>query len=152
MCSTSGDVDAFTALEAAVDLLLAEDVEGLSDAQRLERVRAWARVQNKVAAGLTREIRAAENHQSAEHDGLGSMRSWLRTHTRISDPVAKRLIETGRALESLPAAQAAFTAGTIGAEQVAAIAPIVTPKRLAQAGALGVDVPAIEAELVQIAA
>src|SRR3712207_5740744 len=149
MCSTSGDV--FTALEAAVDLLLVDDVDALSDAQRLERVRAWARIQNKVAAGLTREVRAAENHQSAESDGLGSMRSWLRTHTRIPDPVAKRLIETGRALQSLPVAEAAFTAGAIGAEQVAASAPIVTVKRLAQAAALGVDVPAIEAELVGIA-
>ncbi len=74
MCSTSGG-DALAALEAAVDALLAEHVEGLSHAQRLERVRAWSRVQNKVAAGLTREVRAAENHQSAEHDGLGSMRS-----------------------------------------------------------------------------
>src|SRR3712207_5642406 len=150
MCSTSED--AFASLEAAVDQLLADDVDALSDAERLARVRAWARIQNKVAAGLTREVRAAENAQSAEHDGLGSMRSWLRTHTRIPDPAAKRLVETGRALESLPVAEAAFTAGTIGAEQVAAIAPIVTPKRLEQAAALGVDVPAVEAELVQIAA
>src|SRR5688500_20024832 len=131
MCSTSAD-DGMAVLEAAVDRLLAEDVEGLSDAQRLERVRAWSRIQNKVAAGLTREVRAAENHQSAEHDGLGSMRSWLRTHTRIPDPAAQRLIDTGRALESLPVAEAAFAAGTIGAEQVAAIAPIVTPTRLEQ--------------------
>jgi hypothetical protein len=151
MCSTDVD-DALAALEAAVDRLLAEDVEGLSDAQRLERVRAWSRLQNKVAAGLTREVRAAENHQSAEHDGLGSMRSWLRTHTRIPDPAARRLIDTGRALEQLPAAEAAFAAGTIGTEQVTALAPIVTPARLAQAAALGVDVPAIEAELVGIAA
>src|SRR5919107_2559543 len=134
MCSTSA-ADAIAALEAAVDRLLAEDVEGLSDAQRLERVRAWARVQNKVAAGLTREVRTAECHQSAEHDGLGSMRSWLRTHTRLPDRAAKGLIETGRALESLPVAQAAFAAGVIGAEQVTAIAPIVAPKRRAQAAA-----------------
>jgi hypothetical protein len=150
MRSTSSG-DAFLALEAAVDALLAEDVDGLSDAQRLDRVRAWARLQNKVAAGLTREVRAAESHQSAEHDGLKSMRSWLRTHTRIPDGAAKRLLDTGRALESLPAAEAAFAAGRIGAEQVTALAPIVSPKRLEQAAAAGVDLPAIEAELVGIA-
>src|SRR3712207_4670734 len=79
------------------------------------------------------------------------MRSWLRTHTRIPDPAAKRLIDTGRALESLPAAEAAFTAGTIGADQLAAIAPITASKRLEQAANLGVDVPEVEAELVGIA-
>src|SRR4051794_2144086 len=121
MCSTSAG-DTLAALEAAVDLLLADDIGGLSDAERLERVRGWSRIQDKVAAGLTREVRAAENHQSAEHDGLGSMRSWLRTHTRLSDRSAKGLIENGRALEWLPAAEAAFTAGAIGAEQVATLA------------------------------
>ncbi len=79
------------------------------------------------------------------------MRSWLRTHTRIGDLAAKRVLENGRALESLPAAEAAFAAGRIGAEQVAAIAPITAPARLAQATEAGVDVAAIEAELVTIA-
>src|SRR5215210_610049 len=142
MRSTAGD-DALAALEVEVDTLLAEDVDGLSDAERLDRVRAWARVQNKVVAALTRGVRAAENHQSAEYDGLKSMRSWLRTHTRIPDGAARRLVETGRALEHLPATEAAFTAGAIGAEQVAAIAPITTPARLAQAAEAGVDVPAV---------
>ena len=150
MRSTAAD-SAFRALEAAVDELLTEDVDALSDAERLQRVRLWARLQNKVAAGLTREVRAAENHQSAEHDGLTTMRSWLRTHSRIPDAAAKRLIDTGRALESLPAAERAFAAGEVSADAVAAIAPIVSPARLEQAAALGVDVPAIEAELVELA-
>src|SRR4051812_2837023 len=122
MCSTAVG-SALGALEAAVDAVLAEDVEVLSDAQRLERVRAGARIQNKVAAGLTGEVRAAENRQSAEYDGLKTMRSWLRSHTRIPDRMATRLIENGRALRFLPATQEAFRAGRIGAEQVAAIAP-----------------------------
>src|SRR5688572_8828871 len=115
MCSTAAS--AFAVLEAAVDALLAGDLDALSDGERLDRVRAWALVQNKVAAGLTREVRAAENHRSAEYDGLKTMRSWLRTHTRIPDGAAKRLLETGRALQSLPAVEAAFAAGSIGAEQ-----------------------------------
>src|SRR3954469_11575051 len=117
MCSITGG-GAFAALEAAVDQLLTGDIDGLSDGERLGRVRAWARIQNKVAAALTREVRAAENHRSAEHDGLKSIRSWLRTHTRLPDPAARRLIDTGRALSALPAAEAAFTAGVLGADQV----------------------------------
>src|SRR3954451_24636352 len=151
MCSTPGD-GAFAALEAAVDQVLAGDIDGLPDGERLDRVRAWTRLQNKVAAALTREVRAAENHQSAEHDGLKSMRSWLRTHTRLPDPAARRLIDTGRALSALPAAEAAFVSGLIGSDQVATIAPIAAPERLERAAAAGVDVAAVEAELVGVAA
>jgi hypothetical protein len=150
MRSTAAD-DALAALEAAVDAALAGNVDGLSDGERLDRIRAWARIQNKVTAALTGEVRAADNHRSAEHDGLKTMRSWLRTHTRIPDPAAKRLLENGRALKWLPAAEAAFASGEIGPEQVAAIAPITTPARRDQAFSAGVDVAAVEAELVQIA-
>src|SRR5215210_22964 len=118
MCSTTGD-GTFAALETAIDHLLSDDIDVLPDGQRLDRLRAWTRIQNKVAAALSREVRAAENLQSAEHDGLKTMRSWLRTHTRIPDPAAKRMIEIGRALASLPATEAAFAAGAIGADQVA---------------------------------
>ena len=68
-CSTTAD-SAFRALEAALDELLAGDVDALSDGERLDRVRAWARIQNEVAAGLTREVCAAEKHQAAEHHVL----------------------------------------------------------------------------------
>jgi hypothetical protein len=128
-----------------------DELDGLSDGELLEHVKDLVARQNRIAARLTSAVRAAENRQSAEHDGLKSMRSWLRTHTRVSDRAAKQVIETGRALESLPATDAAFAAGTIGAEQVAAIAPITSPKRLEQAATLGVDVAAVEAELVGIA-
>src|SRR5215210_5018145 len=149
MCSTAVD-GALTALETALDAVAA-DASPVGDQAQLDRVRRLATASNRLAAQLIRSVRAAENRQSAEHDGLKSMRSWLRTHTRIPDGAAKRLVETGRALEHLPATEAAFTAGAIGAEQVAAIAPITTPDRLAQAAEAGVDVPAVEAELVGIA-
>ena len=129
----------------------ADELDGLSDGELLEHVKGLVAEQNRIAARLTRAVRLAENRQSAEYDGLKSMRSWLRRHTRISDRAAQRLIDTGRALESLPVAEAAFAAGAIGAEQVAAIAPVVSAKRLEQAAALNVDVSAIEAELVGIA-
>jgi hypothetical protein len=130
----------------------AAELDGLSDGELLEHVKDLVAEQNRLAARLTGAVRAAENRQSAEHDGLKTMRSWLRTHTRISDRAARQLIDTGRALESLPVTEAAFTAGAIGAEQVAAIAPVVSPRRLEQAAAQGVDVAAVEAELVGIAA
>src|SRR4051794_21868893 len=100
MCSTAVD-DALAALEAALDALSAEEPPP-DDAGRLDRVRRLAAADNRLSAQLTGAVRAAENHQSAEYDGLKSMRSWLRTHTRIPDRAAKRLIENGRALQFLP--------------------------------------------------
>src|SRR5215210_4168284 len=149
MCSTT-PADALVALESALDALATGEA-ATDDAARLDRVRRLAAATNRLDARLTREVRAAENHQSVEFDGLKSMRSWLRTHTRIPDPAARRLVETGRALEHLPVAEAAFTAGSVSADAVAAIAPITTPARLAQAAEAGVDVTAVEAELVGIA-
>ena len=105
-----------------MDALAAEEPATI-DAARLDRVRRLATASNRLAAALTREVRAAENHQSAEFDGLKSMRSWLRTHARIPNRAARRLIETGRPLEHLPAAERAFAAGTVSADAVAAIAP-----------------------------
>jgi hypothetical protein len=130
----------------------AAELDGLSDGELLEHVTELVAEQNRIAARLTSAVRTAENRQSAEHDGLKTMRSWLRTHTRVSDRAARQLIDTGRALDSLPATQAAFAAGAIGAEQVAAIAPVVSAQRLEQAAACGVDVAAVEVELVSIAA
>src|SRR3954447_26674720 len=150
MCSTAAD-DALGALEAALDALVAEDA-AVDDATRLDRVRRLSAARNRLDPQLTGAVRDAENHQSSEHDGLKSMRSWLRTHTRLPDPAARRLIDTGRALSALPAVEAAFTAGLIGADQVTAIAPIAAPERLERAAAAGVDVAAVEAELVAVAA
>src|SRR3954463_1543192 len=113
MCSTAAD-DALVALEAAPDALAAED-PAVDDATRLGRVRRLATARNRLDAQLTGAVRDAENHQSSEHDGLKSMRSWLRTHTRLPDPAARRLIDTGRALSALAAAGAAFGAGPGGA-------------------------------------
>src|SRR3954454_21074901 len=143
MCSTSAADDALMALEAALDALAAEN-PAVDDATRLDRVRRLATARNRLDAQLTGAVRDAENHQSAEHDGLKSMRSWLRTHGRLPDPAARRLIDTGRALSALPAAEAAFVAGLIGAYQVAAIAAIAAPERLDRAAAAGVDVAAVE--------
>ena len=130
-------------LQSALDGLAADDLFLLGDADLLDRTAELVRARNRIDAELTRTVRRAEAIQAPEHDGLKSMRSWLRTHTRIPDGVAKRLIDTGRALAVLPTAEAAFAAGSIGAEQVAAIAPITAPQRLEQAASAGVDVAAI---------
>ena len=127
------------------------DLDGLTDGELLEHIGSLVAEQNRVAARLARAVRAAECRQAAERDGLRSMRSWLRTHTRLSERTAKQVVDTGRALPSLPAAAAAFTAGELTAEQVAVLAPITAPERVTRAAEAGVDLAAVEADLVELA-
>src|SRR3954451_19100201 len=127
MCSTTAD----------------DGLDGLSDGELLEHVRELVAAQNRVAARLARAVRAAECHQSAEHDGLKTMKSWLRTHTRLSGAAVTGLVTQGRAALLLPAVERAFTAGEITADQVDTIAVISTPENLDRAAAQGIDLDVI---------
>ncbi|TFV68663.1 HNH endonuclease, partial [Blastococcus sp. CT_GayMR19] len=80
-----------------------------------------------------------------------STASWLRTHTRLSEGAARRLVEAGRVLDELPAVQQAYATGAISAEAVTTIAPVATPARLARAAEQGVDVAEIAATLAVLA-
>ena len=89
-------------LQSALDALAAEDLDTLPAGAQLDRIRNLVAAQNRVAALLTRAVRTADLTQAVEHDGLTSIKSWLRTHTRLPDAAVRRLVESGRALETLP--------------------------------------------------
>src|SRR5919107_4834429 len=116
-----------------------DDLDGLSDGELLEHVRELVAEQNRVAARLARAVRAAECRQSAEQDGLKSMTSWLRTHTRLSGAAITGLVRQGRAVERLPAVEAGFAAGALTADQVEVLAEIARPANLDRAAAQHVD-------------
>ncbi|WP_448641966.1 DUF222 domain-containing protein [Geodermatophilus sp. URMC 63] len=117
----------------------------------LDDVAALVAERNRRDARLTRLVRAAELSQAAERDGLRSMASWLRGHCRLSAAEAARLVRNGRTLAHLPALAEAHDAGLVSAEQVAAVARIVTPERLAAAAAAGVDLAVLDAVLTGVA-
>src|SRR3712207_7831733 len=102
----------------------ADDLDGLSDGELLEHVRSLVAEQNRIAARLARAVRTAECRQAAEHDGLKTMRSWLRTHCQLSGAAVTGLVKEGRAAAVLPAVEAAFEAGKLTPDQVDAIAVI----------------------------
>ena len=149
MCSTAVD-DALAALDAALDAVAADE-SPVGDSARLDRVRRLTAAANRITALQARAVRDAECHQSAEHDGLKSMKSWLRTHTRLSGAAITGLVKEGRAVELLPAVQAAFTAGALTADQVDTLAVIATPENLDRAAAQDIDLAVIEDALVTIA-
>ena len=138
-------------LLSALDALAADDIDDLSAGAQLDRIRTLVAAQNRLAAVVTRAVRTADLTQAVEYDGQTSMKSWLRTHTRLSEGAARRLVEAGRALEDLPAVQEAFAAGAISAEAVTAIAPVAAPDRLTRATEQGVDIDEIAATLAVLA-
>jgi hypothetical protein len=140
-------------LQALLDFLDAEDLDDMVAApQVLDRTAMLVKVRNCVDAELTRTVRRGENMQAPEHDGLKSMRSWLRGHVRLSAREAARLVTNGRALEQLPAVASAFAEGHVTAEQVAVVAPVARVEMQAEAVGQGVDLAAVDATLAEVAA
>src|ERR687894_1016813 len=117
----------------------------------LDDVAALVAERNRIDAALARRVRAAELAQAPERDGLKSMASWLGGHCRLSSAEASRLVRNGRAVEHLPALAEAHDAGLISAAQVAEAARAVTPERLSDAAAAGVDLAVIDAVFTQVA-
>ena len=68
MCSSRSD--ALVALEAAIDAVATEELEGRSDGELLDRSRRLVAARNRLDAALAGTVRRAENRQAAEHDGL----------------------------------------------------------------------------------
>jgi hypothetical protein len=139
-------------LQSALDALAAEDVRSLTPRQQLDGIAEMLAAKNRLEAQVARWVRSAELDQAPEDDGKKTMKSWLRGHGRVSPGVAGQVVRTGRALEQLPALAAAFAAGAVTAEQVAVIAPVVQPKRVAAALEKGIDLAEVDRILTAVAA
>ena len=139
-------------LTSALDALAADDLKPMFGPQLLDRLRDLLVIQDRLAAEVTRTVRECELTQASEHDGLKTVQSWLRGHGRLSAAAASRIVHSGRALEHLPAVAAAFAAGEVTAEQVAVIAPIAAPEKLAAAAAQDVDLGEVDRGLALAAA
>jgi hypothetical protein len=138
-------------LASALDGLAADDLPGMLGPELLERLAELLRAQNRIAAEVARTVRQCELADAAEWDGLRSMASWLRGHGRLSMRAAREVVDTGRALDHLPAVAAAFADGQITAAQAGLIAQVAAPQRLAEAAAADVELPVIDRALTTVA-
>jgi hypothetical protein len=132
-------------------MLADDDLHALGDGALLDRTAELVRERNRIDAELTRTVRVADARQACEHDGLKTMPSWLRNHTRLSAAVAAELVRSGRALAHLPVLAVAFAAGDVTADQVAAVAPVAREEHRAAAAEQDVDLTEIDAALTAIA-
>ena len=138
-------------LGSVLDALPDADLHALDAPALLERTAELVAARNRIDAELARTARRAELAQAPEHDGLTSMASWLRGHTRLSARASGLLVRNGRALERLPQVAAGCAAGTITADQLAVIAPITSPANLAAAADQDVDPAAVDGILAGVA-
>ena len=149
MCSDGGS--GVERLTAALDGLAAEDAAALPGPAVLDRTAGLVAARARIDAELARTVRRGEVVQAPQRDGLRSMASWLRGHTRLSGAAAGGLVRAGRALEHLPALAAAHAAGQVTAEHVAAIAPVAAERALTLAADQGVDLAGIDRALTAYA-
>ena len=140
-----------SALDSLTDALAADDLFGLSDADLLDRTADLVAARNRIDAELARTVRRAELTQAPERDGLKTVGSWLRTHSRLSGRAVNALLRAGRGSEHLPAVAAACAAGHVTLDQADVLAQTVTPQRLEAAAAAGVDLAQIEQALLAVA-
>jgi hypothetical protein len=139
-------------LGSVLDGLACEDLFPLGAAELLGRVHELVAAQHRLAAELARTVRRAELAQAPEHDGHKNMAGWLRGHTRLAAGTAFALVRAGRTLDQLPAVAARAAAGELGADALAALAPVAHPENVARAAAQSVDLPGVDATLAAIAA
>ena len=126
-------------LRSAIDELASVDLAQLSGEQRLAFVQECSAAVNQLQAQLARGVRAAEAADAHAADGAVSMKAWLRGHCRLAAAEASALGTAGRRLAELPELAAAFADGAVTAGHVRVVTTAVTPERVAQAAAVGIE-------------
>jgi hypothetical protein len=139
-------------LQSALDALAADDLHALPASALLNRTTELIRARNRIDAELTRTVRVADVTQAPEHDGLKTMRSWLRGHARLSPAAAAQVVRNGRVLEHLPAVAVGCSEGVISSEQVSVVSPVAKPENVHAAADQGVDLREVDAVLAETAA
>ena len=120
MCSSGGS-EPWQPLQAAAEVLAAEDVTSWSDDQVHDALRVLLPLMNQLTAVLSTVAGSFDLRDLAERDGFRAARSWLIAFGRMSQGVATGWLSRGRLLRKLPALSAAAHTGAVSAEQVRTI-------------------------------
>jgi hypothetical protein len=106
----AGLPDGLAALTAAVDGLAAQDLEGLADAVRAERVLGLRRLLDRLEGHWLAELAAVDGRGAAGAEAgtqAPSTAGWLRARLRIGASTAHSMVRTARALFRGPLTQTA---------------------------------------------
>ena len=127
------------------------DPADLADEQLRETMPLTQVAINRLSALLTRCVAAGDARQVQGADGMGSMKTWLTAHCRLSGAEAARLVRAGRRLPALPELRAAYASGAVSAAHVQVITAAVTPARIAAAADAGIDLATTDQLLTEAA-
>jgi hypothetical protein len=127
------------------------DPADLADEQLRETMPLTQAAINRLSAVLTRCVGAGDVRRVHAADGMGSMKTWLTAHCRLSGAEAARLVRAGRRLPSLPELQAAYGSGAVSAAHVQVVTAAVTPARIAAAADAGIDLATTDRLLTEAA-
>ncbi len=146
-----GEVERMSELRSALDELADIDLGELSEDSLLDLTGELVTAGNRIAAALTRVVRAADRREAYRRDGAVSMKAWLRGSCRMAPAEATAAVATGQRLEQLPATAAAFADGAISATHARVITRAMTPARVAKAADAGIDLGETDAILADLA-
>jgi Domain of unknown function (DUF222) len=138
-------------LQSAFDALAAVDLHALSADERLEFIAEVTTGVNRLEAIRHRAVRVADAAQDHTTDGAVSMKAWLRGSCRLAPAEASAIVSTARRLARLPATAEAFASGAITATHARVITRPMTPKRLAKAEEIGIDLAETDQILARVA-
>ncbi len=111
--------DELEAFAAALDALVASGASAHADCASIETLH---RLQSRFDCFVTEATAAFEVGQEWAADGAKSAPAWISTRCRVPRSAARRRVGLGRSLRHLPECARAWREGTIGTDQVRAIA------------------------------
>ncbi|TFV72919.1 HNH endonuclease [Blastococcus sp. CT_GayMR19] len=127
------------------------DPADLADEQLRETMPLTQVAINRLSAVLTRCVAAGGDRQVHAADGMGTMKTWLTAHCRLSGAEATALVRAACRLPSMPELQAAYAAGAVGSAHVQMVTAAVTPARIAAAADAGIDLATTDQVLTEAA-
>jgi len=123
---------ALKALEVAVGMVQAVDLDGLSPKEELALVGRLEKLRRRLDHGTDRTVGHLDTSAAFSLDGHKTAKGALKAIGRLSGSDAHGRVQTSRALSRLPLVEAAYARGEIPTEHVRAIARTVSNPRVAE--------------------
>ena len=114
--------DVTSAVERAVDRLVATDLDAADASEVTALVRTLARIESRLAGVTARAVGVAQRSGAIEGSGATSATTWLADQTGSTTHSAAAAVRLGRALEEAPTLAASVADGSLTADTAGSLA------------------------------
>jgi hypothetical protein len=146
--------DAAARADALLGCLATEDAGGLTTAEQAECLLSLERAESRLTAARASILTAFSAQGGYEHDGHGSVRTWLAWQARTTRSAAAVSVGWARRLAAHPAVHSELAAGTISvswARQICEWTDRLPPQHRQDADVILLDAAAAGADLSDLA-